>query len=224
MDSYSGTVVGVTFEGLKNYLRHKMGTSSWTKAAKNQSRELVAHLDADYGLITQLEADRVASFTLADVLIARSGSRHRAGQSVKRGRKLEDQVEQLAKDLLLPYELRTRFNGSGQSLPCDLAIPAGGEKARIVCAVKGFDSTGSKLTDAVKEIQQLADYRKPTQFVFAVVDGIGWLSRKSDLRALHTLWEHGRIDGLYTMATLSRLRKAISEAADQTKIERLKAS
>lgn len=47
----------------------------------------------------------------------------------------------------------------GQTAPCDLAIPTGGAGARIVVAAKGFDSTGSKLTDAVREVEEIAERR-----------------------------------------------------------------
>ena len=214
-------VVGVSQERLKNYLKHRFGSSGWATLAKTRPTELIQELDKDYGLVSQLKADCTRQFTLADVLIARAGGRQSAGQSVERGRRLEDEVEKIAQSLNLPYELRTQFAGSGKDdLPCDLAIPAGGDSAKIVCAVKGFDSTGSKLSDAVKEIRQLADYRRPTQFIFAIVDGIGWLSRKSDLRAIFTLWQEQRIDGLYSLTSLGALTTALSEAADRSKVPR----
>lgn len=214
-------VVGVSQERLKNYLKHRFGSSGWAMLARTKAAALIQELDKDYGLVAQLKADCARQFTLADVLIARAGGRQSAGQSVKRGRRLEDEVEKIAQSLSLPYQLRTQFTGSGkEDLPCDLAIPAGGASAKIVCAVKGFDSTGSKLSDAVKEIRQLADYRRPTQFIFAIVDGIGWLSRKSDLRAIFALWEERRIDGLYSLTSLPEFAAALSEAADRSRVPR----
>ncbi len=45
--------------------------------------------------------------------------------------------------------------------------------APIAVAAKGFDSTGSKLTDSVREVEAMADVRLPTQFIMVVIDGIG---------------------------------------------------
>lgn len=83
----------------------------------------------------------------------------------------------------------------------------------IVCAAKGFDSTGSKLGDAVREIEAMAAVRAPTQFVLAVVDGIGWHRRESDLRRIFELASSGRIDGLYSLAMLDDFRRDVARAA-----------
>jgi hypothetical protein len=96
--------------------------------------------------------------------------------------------------------------------PCDLAIPGGGERARIVVGMKGFNSTGSKLTDAVREIEAMAEVRLPQQYVFAVIDGIGWKSRQADLQRIYALWDRRSIDGLYTLAHLDRFEKDLRDA------------
>ena len=80
-------------------------------------------------------------------------------------------------------------------------------------AAKGFDSTGSKLTAAYEEIAKMAAVRKPTQFVMAVVDGIGWKSRRADLRRIHDLWTTNDIDGLYTVSALNQFRNDLENAA-----------
>lgn len=85
--------------------------------------------------------------------------------------------------------------------------------AQIVVAAKGFDSTGSKLTDAVREIQEMAAVRRPQQYVMAVIDGIGWKSRVADLKRIHQLWVDGDIDGMYTLATLDTFREDLRQAA-----------
>ena len=114
----------------------------------------------------------------------------------------------------LPFAMRTRFVGArGQDAPCDLAVPTGGDQAQIVVAMKGFNSTGSKLTDAVREIEAMANVRLPTQFVFAVVDGIGWISRKKDLSRIYELWNSNTINGLYTLVHLERFQADLSRAA-----------
>lgn len=80
-------------------------------------------------------------------------------------------------------------------------------------AAKSFGSTGNKLTDAVREIEEMATVRKPTQFVFAVIDGIGWKSRLNDLHRIYNLWAAGDINGMYTLASLGQFQEDLEEAA-----------
>jgi hypothetical protein len=84
---------------------------------------------------------------------------------------------------------------------------------RIIVAAKGFNSTGSKLTDAVTEIERMAEVRTPTQYVFAAIDGIGWKSRQADLRRIHRLWVDRRIDGMFALTTLDQFRVELEGAA-----------
>ncbi|HEX6748543.1 MAG TPA: hypothetical protein VF092_14695 [Longimicrobium sp.] len=213
------TVAGLTREMLKNQLRHRMGTSSWSKLARTNPSELVDTLDA-FGLVARLGEQMQRSWTFEDVLLERYlWSQRGASGAIGRGRGLEDQVEAVVRRLGLPMQLRTQFNGrGGASAPCDLAVPAGGDQAQIVVAMKGFNSTGSKLSDAVREIVAMADARLPHQFVFAVIDGIGWKSRQSDLRRIYALWERRSIDGLYTLAHLDRFEQDLRSAAARLSI------
>ena len=65
----------------------------------------------------------------------------------------------------------------------------------------------------MREIEQMAEVRLPTQFVFAVVDGIGWKSRQADLRRIFALRATHQIDGLYTLAMLDQFSADLAEAA-----------
>ena len=148
------------------------------------------------------------------MLVGRAGTRRTATDAGATGRRVEDEIEAVASDLGLACETRTRFEGrNGLTAPCDLAIPAGGAAARIVVAAKGFDSTGSKLTDAVREVEEMAEKRLPAQYVMAAVDGIGWKNRTNDLRRIYELWETKQIDGLYTLAALGTFRTDLEAAA-----------
>jgi len=69
------------------------------------------------------------------------------------------------------------------------------------------------LTDAVREIEEMADVRLPRQMCLAVVDGIGWKSRVNDLRRIHKLYEDKRIDGLYTLNDLPQFRDDVRDFA-----------
>jgi hypothetical protein len=47
----------------------------------------------------------------------------------------------------------------------------------------------------------------------AVIDGIGWKSRISDLRRIYESWQSQQIDGMYSLATLDQFREDLHEAA-----------
>lgn len=208
-----GLVVGLGQEKLKNALRDEFDSSGWVTLARERPDDLVRWLDTDFDLVRTLTVQQARQYDLGDVLVARAGSRVTATQAGQSGRKVEDEIETIAAGLGLPYETRTRFTGrNGRTAPCDLVVPGAGH-ASIVVAAKGFDSTGSKLTDAVREIEEMAEIRLPRQFVIAVIDGIGWKSRQADLRRIHALWANQQIDGMYTLATLDQFRADLEEAA-----------
>ena len=211
-----GLVVGLSQEALKNTLRVRLGSAGWTILGRQRAAEVVGMFDDEFQLIRQLELERRERWEYGDILLERAGSRGRAGRAIGRGRALEDKVEQLVgpDGLDLPYQVRTRFTGTaGQTAPCDVAIPAGGDHAQIAIAVKGFDSTGSKLTDAAREVASMAAVRQPRQFIYAVVDGIGWLGRRADLQRIHQLWVEHRIDGVYTLAMFGEFSNELLNAA-----------
>lgn len=215
-----GLAAGLSQEALKNLLKHRLETSGWITLARRRPAELIEALDEERALIAELEAQRARTYTFGDVLVARASSRQSAGTAIAGGRAVEDAIEKVVRELGLPHELRTQFEGrASRRAPCDLAIPAGGGAAKIVCAAKGFDSTGSKLTDAVREIEAMAEVRLPSQFVFAVVDGIGWKSRKADLRRIFDLLSSHSIDGLYTLALLDTFAADLAAAAERLAIE-----
>lgn len=208
-----GLTVGLSQEKLKNSLRHRFDTTSWAKVAQADAGDLVDYLDEEYSLLQLLEDQRGQSYDFGDILVARAGSRGSAARAGAQGRRVEDEIEDIAVGLGLKCSTRSRFTGrNNRTAPCDLAIPSD-EGAQIVVAAKGFDSTGSKLTDAVREIEEMADVRLPRQTVYAVIDGIGWKSRQADLKRIHALWETQQIDGMYTVKTLDAFRKDLAEAA-----------
>lgn len=207
------TCVGLTQEQLKNQLSHRLGSAGWTTLARNRAGELVAFLDDEFGLLPRLSEQLGRTWSFADVLLERYlWSRRTAANAVGQGRRVEDHVEEMVQRLGVPYDLRTRFTGRHLNAPCDLAIPAGGAAAQVVIAMKGFNSTGSKLSDAVREVESMASARAPSQYVFAVVDGIGWRNRQADLRRIHALWDRREIDGLYTLAYLDRFEADLRNA------------
>lgn len=209
-----GLSVGLSKERLTNIFKHNFNTGGFGRVAKERPAQVVALLDAQYALINAIKVQRSAVFQFGDILVARAGTRGTASRAGKAGRILEDKIESVAEDLGLRYTTRGRFTGrGGESAPHDLAILNDDDEVVIAVAAKGFDSTGSKLTDALREIEQMANVRRPTQFVFAAVDGIGWKLRQSDLRKIYALWTDHRIDGVYAVQTLPEFRTALEDAA-----------
>jgi hypothetical protein len=208
-----GLVVGLSQEKLKRTLAHHLKTEGWITLARTRPLELIQMLDREYDLVRQVEAQRTQKYDFGDILVARAGTRAFAARAGVSGRHVEDEIEAVVRSLGVPCEARTRFTGrSGRTAPCDLAIPNAADAA-IVVADKGFDSTGSKLTDAVREVEEMADVRLPRQFTYAVIDGIGWLGRIADLRRIYDLWTQQQINGMYTLASLDRFRHDVEEAA-----------
>lgn len=215
-----GLVVRLSREQLRGLLKQHFGTESFRRVGERAS-ELVALLDKEFGMLEELRAQRRRRWSFSDVLLERFASRARAAGSIGRGRRVEDLVEAVVQDLGLEHSMRTRFAGRGvEQGPCDLAIPGGGKAAKIVCAIKGFDSTGSKLTDAAEEIARMAEIRLPTQFVYAVVDGIGWLRRQADLRRINALRDANKIDGLYSLSRLGEFRLDLEDAVRRLGLSR----
>lgn len=208
------TCVGLTQEQLKNQLSHRLGSAGWTTLARTRAHDLVQLLDQEFELVSRLTEQLQRQWSFQDVLLERYlWSRRTARRAVGQGRSVEDAVEAVVRTLGIAYRLRTRFAGRNATAPCDLAMPDGGDAAQVVVAMKGYNSTGSKLSDAVREVEAMAAARAPAQYVYAVVDGIGWRNRQADLRRLHALWDRREIDGLYTLAHLPRFEADLATAA-----------
>jgi DpnII restriction endonuclease. len=206
-------VAGFSQERFKTWLTARFGTAGWKTLARERPIDLISAIDADAGLVELLETQSLKAWTWADVIASVMSQRLRGGSAVQSGRNLEDFVEASVIEAGLNFEPRTRFIGTNaESAPADFAIPGGGADAEIVIAIKEFHSTGSKLSDAAREIEEMAKVRRPTQFVYAIVDGQGWHRRRGDLEKILKLWEVGRIDGVYTRNSLREFKDAVVHA------------
>ncbi|MFV8309517.1 hypothetical protein [Mycobacteroides chelonae] len=213
-----GLAVGLSQEQLKNSLKSSLGSSGWITLARKRPADLVNFFEEEFELVRALESQRGRTYGFADILVARAGSRVTAARSQSAGRMVEDRITDIATDLGLPYVARSSFVGrDGDNKPADLIVPSVAD-AQIVVAAKGFDSTGSKLTDAYREIADVANHRFAHQYVFAIVDGIGWHSRLADLRRIHELWVSKRINGMYTLSSLDQFRADLHDAAHRAKL------
>lgn len=210
-----GLAVGMSQEKLKNTLKHYFDTTGWVTLARTRSVDLIEMLDEQFDLVRLVTTQRSRAYDFGDVLVARAGTRRTALGAGASGRRVEDEIEAIAQSLGLACRTRTRFAGrGGRTAPADLAV-LDGNNVVIAVAAKGFDSTGSKLTDAVREVEEMAEVRTPVQFVMVVVDGIGWKSRRADLLRIYRLWEQQSIDGMYSLTSLDRFRHDLMRAASR---------
>lgn len=214
-----GAVIGLSQERLIRQLQMGTGSGAWVKRSREEPHTLVDFLDEQFGIIAALDQARQRTYTLADVLMARASRGAGAGDAIDAGRKLEDLVEEVIRNLGLQYDTRTRYIGrAGQDGPADFAVPQGGRACQIAVGVKGFDSTGSKLTAAVDEVRRMADVRLPTQFIYVIVDGVGWHGRKGDLGRLVDMTQNGEIDGMFSQAALHVFSDQLRNAAVRTRL------
>lgn len=150
------------------------------------------------------------TWTTKDILVERykmSRGRAIAGQS--RGRGLEDEVEKVLTEKGIPFQRGVTFTGKkGQTAKCDFCIPTK-DHPKIVMESKGFEATGSKLTDFLGDVLKIVKAKESQMYFFVVTDGRGWNNRQSDLKRLVEFHEDGDIDMIYTRARLDDLAERV---------------
>jgi hypothetical protein len=141
-----------------------------------------------------------------DVLIDRyKMTRGRAIAGQRRGRGLEDEVEAVLKAAGVPFQRGVTFVGKkGATAKCDFAVPSK-DQPKIVIESKGFEATGSKLTDFLGDVLKIVQAKGYHMYFFLVTDGRGWRNRVSDLRKLVEHHQNGDVDMIYTSVRLSQL-------------------
>lgn len=217
--SVIAAVAGLSQERFRGWLKTNFDTAGWIKLGRERSIDVVLTMQEQFDILGLLREQSVRDWTWADVLAQVMSPRSRAGSAIQQGRDLEDQVEAAINAAALPFVARTRFVGTNASTaPADFAIPSTGDEAMIAVAVKGFDSTGSKLSDARREIEEMATIRRPSQYIFAVIDGHGWARRQGDLRRIHELWANDRIEGLFNQRSLAEFREALQDAGRRLRL------
>lgn len=208
-----GLAVGLGQERLKMWGKHNFGTMGFSVLAKEHCRETIELLESEHNLLHAIEQGRHQQYSYSDILVTRAASKATAKRASSAGRSLEDLLEAAAAEAGLKYSTRDRFTGiGGRTAPYDLAILDQNGDPVIVVGAKAFDSTGSKLSDALREIEEMAQTRLPRQYVFAAIDGIGWKGRESDLKKIHQLWVDQRIDGIYSASTMGDFKDRLIDA------------
>ncbi|HEY3836983.1 MAG TPA: DpnII family type II restriction endonuclease [Bryobacteraceae bacterium] len=147
-----------------------------------------------------------------DMLVERYQlTRGRAMSGQSRGRSLENEVDRVLAELGILCEKRKTFTGrEGKQAKCDFAVPSM-MHPKIVIESKGFEATGSKLTDFLGDVLKIGEAKAYHMYFFVVTDGRGWHNRESDLKRLISFQHDGLIDMIYTRARLGELGRDVKQ-------------
>ncbi|HEX9983911.1 MAG TPA: DpnII family type II restriction endonuclease [Thermoanaerobaculia bacterium] len=182
------------------------------RALTRKSPDEMATALAAIGMPERVREQVWRQWTITDVLVDRyklGRGRAIAGQS--RGRGLENEVEAILRGIPVPFESRVTFTGAGGvTAKCDFAIPTR-EEPLIVIEAKGYEATGSKLTDFLGDVLKIKQAKGYHMYLFVVTDGRGWFNRQSDLKRLIELHEGGIVEMIYARARLSQLGEHVKQ-------------
>lgn len=150
-------------------------------------------------------------WSAADVLEDRyKQGRGRAIAGITRGSFLEKQVASILSSVDARFDTGVSYTGfQGRQAKCDFAIPSK-VNPTIVIECKGFEATGSKLTDVLGDVRKIIEAKSSQSFFFLVTDGRGWHRRTSDLQKLVDFHRDGQIDMIYTQQRFDELGKAVA--------------
>jgi len=184
----------------------------WSRLRKYASEEpqRMAEVMVALGLPDIIQKHLNRQWKTEDILIERyKMSRGRAIAGQKRGRALEDEVEEVLKGISIPFETGVTFVGKKhERAKCDFAIPTK-HHPKIVMEAKGFEATGSKLTDFLGDILKIGQAKEYHTYFFLITDGRGWHNRQSDLKKIVEYHQDGLIDMIYTISRLTKLAKDV---------------
>jgi hypothetical protein len=133
----------------------------------------------------------------------------------KRGSTLEDAVEailiELRDEIGITFDRGGNFvSRSGKQAKADFTVPSK-EVPHIIIEAKGYEATGSKLTDVLGDILKVLEVKDKDSHYFFVTDGIGWYRRLSDLKKIVEHHQRGDIEMIYTISTLQDLKENIRD-------------
>lgn len=206
-------ILGLSQDEMVNELRYfakipglGRGFKSIRNKASQYCSEIANTLVENLGLVEVASKELFHNWRYEEVLIERyKYQRGRAIKGQKRGRSLEDDVESTLKRAGVKYERGKSFiSKKGVEAKADFSIPSHIHPS-IVIEVKGYEATGSKLTDVLGDLLKIIKAKDPDTRFYLVTDGIGWFRRLSDLKHIIKLHEEGQIDMIHTRKTLVNL-------------------
>lgn len=161
------------------------------------------------GLLDSITSEVHRKLSWSDVLIERLRSgRGSAVSGQKRGRFVEDFVEEIVRKVFADnYSSRCNFEGQrGQIAKCDFAIP-NKDNPSIVIEAKGYDATGSKMTDVIGDIEKIIFAKRSDTAFILFTDGKSWMQRRSDFNKIVDYQNQGDITKIYTQRMASDLER-----------------
>lgn len=210
-DEYSGVLRGLfedTGDRSSGYRRFLQDPASYVS--------MLDHL-----LIRQRISETVSGeYTWRDIIAERlKGGRGSAIKGQKRGRDLENFVEEIVRSTFRSYSIRGRFSGlNGLSTEkADFAIPSN-DNPEIIIEVKGYGATGSKQTDVIGDISRIVNEKRHDTAFLLFTDGISWRARKSDFRKLVEFQNRGYIYRIYTKAMAEVFRSDLVSLRDEKNV------
>jgi hypothetical protein len=208
--------LGQSQESVAHTLCAELSTESMTwpklrRLGKQDPGRVGEALDA-IGLSGIINEALTRRWEVEDVLIDRYRmTRGRAIAGQARGRALEDEVQAVLECENIPFERGVTFTGKkGETAKSDFAIPSK-DHPKIVIECKGYEATGSKLTDFLGDVLKIVQAKDYHMYFFLVTDGRGWHNRVSDLRKIVEHHHSGDVDMVYTMARLADLASAVKQ-------------
>jgi len=199
-------------------LREHLGGTLGITRAKQDPDGVCAALEA-MGVLSRMAVTINTPISWSDLLTERlKGGRGSAIKGQRRGRYLEDFVEQLLLQIFGEdaYDARCRFSGATDTSTekTDFAIPSKDDPG-ILIEAKAYGATGSKQTDVLGDITRIVNQKRDdTQFLL-VTDGITWRDRASDLNKLVTLQNQGKIARIYTQSMADQLEADLKQLKDE---------
>jgi hypothetical protein len=197
--------LGLSDDQFGGALRDALGAGGY--GIKRYRAEPAVYLAAlvELGLLEAMVAETTRPLHWTDTVVERLRSgRGSAISGQRRGRNVEDFVEEVVKKVFDTYQTRVSFTGNrGITAKCDIAIPSK-ELPRIIIEAKGYGATGSKMTDISGDIGKIIEAKRPDTVFLFFTDGITWKQRMNDLRKIVALQNDGHITRVYTYAMAER--------------------
>lgn len=154
----------------------------------------------DYGLLKSLDSLMSRKYTWKEVVQERlKMGRGSAIKGQKRGKNMEDFVENLVIQVFDEFDIRKSFIGANglSTAKADFCIPST-QHPSIIIEVKAYGATGSKQSDVIGDIRKIIVEKRSDTYFFLVTDGVTWKSRMRDFERLIEFQNLGDIYRIYT--------------------------
>lgn len=202
-------------ESLKIIFRdntHGSGKSSFKKYPVTYLKGL-----EELGVLSALNDILNKKFSWKDIFLERlKAGRGSAIKGQKRGKFLEDFVEDIVVKVFSEYEVRKSFIGANgrTTAKADFCIPST-LHPNIVIEVKAYGATGSKQSDVIGDVKKIINEKRNDTFFLLVTDGVMWANRMRDFERLIEFQNLGEIYRIYTQSMKDELESDLKKFKDE---------